>query len=372
MRVDKAFYGEKLRFARLLNGYTQQETGDLVSTTRQYTHQMEAGMKFPADDVLAIICEEFRVLPEFFESPLGNDIKSEQCHFRKRRTIQVGLVYRAMAFSTIFETLVSFIHDNLDLPSKNIPFIDQTSEAYRNEEIELAAEKCRDVWGLGLDNPISKVTRALENAGIVITEFNGVSDKVDAMSFNRKHPIIVRNIAKPSVCRMRFDLSHECGHLVLHDGVETGDRVTESEADKFASAFLFPRSAFLQEFGNMIGRRLDWNHIFQLKIRWGMSARAIVYRAHYLGLMDAKQYRSANIHLNKTGQSKVENFDDQIAPETPELLASSFSAMNDHLGISFSYISNFLGISNELLSELTGIHPSKDDEMSNVHPVRFV
>ncbi|WP_150317353.1 ImmA/IrrE family metallo-endopeptidase, partial [Enterobacter hormaechei] len=77
----------------------------------------------------------------------------------------------------------------------------------------------------------------VENQGAIVTGFDGVSEKVDALSVNRKFPIIIRNTAKESACPMRFDLAHECGHLIMHDGIETGCKKTEREADAFASAF---------------------------------------------------------------------------------------------------------------------------------------
>lgn len=366
MESNTEFYGDKLRLARLLNGFKQQELGDCVSVTRQYIHQLEGGSKNPADDLLNALCEVLKVECEFFNTPVGNDVKFEQCHFRKRRTTPVGLANRVQAFSTIFEELVSYINELLELPPVNIPTIEAARDNYSNEEIERAAESCRKSWGLGLDTPISRLTRALENAGIVITQFDGVSEKVDALSVNRKYPIIVRNSAKESVCRMRFDLAHECGHFVLHDGVETGDKVTESEADRFASAFIFPRLAFVKEFPDMRGRRLDWNIIYKLKIRWGMSARAIIYRAHHLGLITAQQYRSANVHLNRSGQTKVEKYDDQIQPEQPELLEGVFQVLRDELGISFQHVAKKLGVSSEMLSEITGIHCEGDSSLDNV------
>lgn len=371
MKSSAEFYGDKLRLARLLNGFKQQELGEFVSVTRQFIHQMEGGMKNPADDVLEALCEVLKVECEFFQTPVGNDVKFEQCHFRKRRTTPVGLANRVQAFSTIFEELVGYINELLDLPPKNIPTIDASGENFTSDEIERAAEMCRKSWGLGIDTPISRMTRVLENAGVVITQFDGVSEKVDALSLNRKYPIIVRNTAKESVCRMRFDLAHECGHFVLHDGVETGDKVTESEADRFASAFIFPRSAFVKEFPDLRGRRLDWSLIYKLKIRWGMSARAIIYRAHHLGLITAQQYRSANVHLNRSGQTKIEKYDDQIQPEQPELLEGAFQVMRDELGISFNKIAKKLGVSVEMLSEITGIKPGEESHLDNVVPVSF-
>lgn len=85
MEKNKSFFGDKLRLARLVKGITQQQLGDLVSTTRQYIHQLESGSRQPAEDVLLALCEALSVTPSFFSSELGNDVKPEQCHFRKEK-----------------------------------------------------------------------------------------------------------------------------------------------------------------------------------------------------------------------------------------------------------------------------------------------
>ncbi len=366
MKAENSFYGDKLRLARLLNGLTQQQLGDYISASRQFVHQLEGGIRQPADDVLNELCETLCVKRSFFCEPVGNDVKFEQCHFRKRKTTPVSIANRVLAFSTIFEELVAYINERLELPPANFPAIKHSVSEYSNSEIELAAEECRKIWGLGLTTPIAKMTRVLENAGVVITQFSGVSDKVDALSLNRKFPIIVRNDAKESVCRMRFDLAHECGHFVLHDGVETGDHITESEANKFASAFLFPRAAFLNEFKSSKSSQLDWALIYKLKIRWGMSAKAILFRAHYLDLISSQQYRTGNVHLSKTCQTKIEKHDDVILPETPELLTQAFNILKNQLGISFNHISDYLGIEPDMLSLITGIYPENEEYLENV------
>jgi Zn-dependent peptidase ImmA (M78 family)/DNA-binding XRE family transcriptional regulator len=369
MKVDNIFYGDKLRLARLLNGLTQQQLGESITASRQFVHQMESGVRQPSDDVLNALCEILQVKDSFFAAPVDNDVKFEQCHFRKRKTTPVGIANRVLAFSTIFEQLVGYINDHLELPAINFPVIEHSSSCYSNSEIELAAEECRKNWGLGLTTPIAKMTRVLENAGVVITQFNGVSEKVDALSLNRKFPIIIRNDAKESICRMRFDLAHECGHFVLHDGIETGDPVTESEANKFASAFLFPRAAFVNEFNSTKDTRLNWKLIYKLKIRWRMSAKAILYRAHHLDLISAQQYRSGNVHLNKTNQSKIENYDEDIQPETPELLINALEMLRNQLGISFNHIADYLGVDPRMLSAITGVTPENEEYLKKITPI---
>lgn len=363
------FFGDKLRLARLLKGITQQQLGTLVSTTRQYIHQLESGSRQPAEDVLLALCESLDVIPLFFNSQLGNDVKPEQCHFRKRKTTPVGLANRVLAYSTIFEQLITYVQKYIDLPPTNFPVIDNNNVKYSNTEIEQTAESCRRLWGLGINAPVSNVTRALENNGIIITQFAGISEKVDALSVNRKYPIIVRNDAKPSVCRMRFDLSHELGHFILHDGIETGDPQTESEANKFASAFLFPRVAFNKEFPDFRGYRLNRKIIYDLKIRWKLSVRALIYRAHYMGRISAQQYRSANVWLNKTGQSKTERHDELIPQEPPELLQNTINLLDLQIGNSFKHIAGNIGIHPELLSQITGITYNIEGSHDNIVPL---
>lgn len=365
------FLGEKLRLARLLNGMTLKELGDAVTASRQFIHQLEGDIRQPPEDMLYALCESLSVRENFFYQELVNDVKFEQCHFRKRKTTPVGLANRVCSYSTIFEELVEFLSQYLEFPEPNVPDYSNNDDTYTNLEIEDAAESCRKYWGLGLDNPIENITNVLENSGVVITTFSGVSEKVDALSLNRKRPIIIRNSAKPSPCRLRFDLAHECGHFVLHNGTETGNTVTESEADRFASAFIFPRASFLKEFPRnfIASSESSWRPLYLLKIRWGMSLKAIIYRAHFLKIISSQQYRSANVRLSKTGQSKVERFDEQIETEVPGLLKSSIELLGDELGITFSKISGHLNIRPEMLSVITGIPVPETEGANNIEPL---
>lgn len=368
--MNNIFFGDKLRLARLMSGLTQQELGEHVLVSRQFIHQLETGVKVPAEDTIGAIADVLKVNQSFFYKSPVNDVKYEQCHFRKRRTTPVGLANRVLALSTVFEQFVDILDEHLELPEYNFPDFDTND--LTSEKIERLAEKCRIHWGLGVDTPISNMVRVLENAGAVITCFDGISDKVDALSINRKRPIIVRNNAKESICRMRFDLGHECAHLILHQGIETGCVKTEKEADAFASAFLFPRSAFLREFPKCLGPlRIKWERVYELKIRWKISVRAIIYRANYLGLLSPQQYRTANVYLNKTGQSKVELYDDKIANEQPEILSTALDTLYEEVGISIFDIAYKLGVNVEILAQLTGYELDKQIRYENVSGINI-
>jgi Zn-dependent peptidase ImmA (M78 family)/DNA-binding XRE family transcriptional regulator len=371
------FYGERLRLARLLKGCTLQELGDAVAVSRQSIHQYESDVRIPATDVRNALAEFLQVSPDFFSLSLLGDVKPEQCHFRKRQTTPAGIKNRVQAYSTILEQLVAELHEHLDLPENRFNLIDNDKIPELSPPvIEKIAEGARVRWKLTPEAPIDNVVNVVENQGAIVTCFDGVSDKVDALSVNRKFPIIIRNTAKESVCRMRFDLAHECGHLVMHDGIETGCKQTEREADAFASAFLFPRKSFAREFPACLGTNgiINWKEVYNLKLRWKMSARAIIYRAHSLDFINAQQYRSANVWFSQTRQTRKERYDDKITLEVPHVLEESLSVLKDHLGITFEMLAKKLGVQPELLAQISGVPytvNSRDDFDDVVVPFNF-
>ena len=344
----KVFQNEKLRLARLINGLSQSELAEKIDVSRQYVHSLEID-KVPSDDLVLALASLLNVKTDFFYSPLSNEVREEQCHFRQRKTTPKITTQQVIAHGTIFELLVAYLDKSLNLPSMNFPHVDVIND----EQIEEAADKCRLHWGLGF-GPISNMCRVLENAGAVITYFDGLSDKVDALSISRSRNIVIRNTFKESIARFRFDLAHECGHLVLHQGIETGDDATENQANRFASALLMPRKTFSAEFPRM-SSRLDWRAIYEMKLRWKASAAAILRRAKDLQLIDEVQYYSGYRYLSKTGQRKTENYDDRIPEEHPELLENAIKAYFEIYAQKPIDLANEINITSSLLSKITNI-----------------
>ncbi len=350
------FRGENLRLARLLHGLSLEEVGEKVSATRQFIHQIETGAKFPTTPMEEALAEALSIEKHFFRLSLDNTVKEEQCHFRKRATTPAALRQQALARGTVIDFMVSRIDMLLMLPQVNFP----DRPVKDAGDIERAAEYVRSHWGLGTLGPIVSMTRVAENAGAIVTTFDSVSDRIDALSMDRPRPIIARSTAKESLCRQRFDIAHEIGHLVMHQGVETGDRETESQAHRFAGAFLIPRASFSKEFPR--GKSMNWRSIFEMKLRWKVSARAIIKRAYDLQVIDASQYRSANIYLVKTGQSKVENYDQELPLENPELLSTAFMTL-ERLGPNTTR--NFvreIGLKEQTFEKLTSLFLPKENE----------
>lgn len=343
--------GEQLRLARLAHGRSLEEVGEAVGATRQFIQQLETGAKSASGEMVAALADVLGVQPDFLCRPIPSTVRPEQCHFRGHASRPASVTSQVLARGTILDSLTEVLERNLYLPTVNFPDIPVST----TEDIEAAAEEARRVWGLGSAGPITSMMRVVENAGAIVTYFADLSERVDAFSMDRRRPIIVRSSLKESLCRQRFDIAHECGHLIMHRGIQTGDAVTENQAHRFAGAFLFPRGAVLREFPR--SRTIDWRALYALKLRWKMSVRAIIRRGYDLGILSPAQYRTANIHLMKTGQAKVEKYDDDptMRVEQPELLPEALDAMArvHHLGA--RALAEDVGLSEGMYQLITGV-----------------
>lgn len=359
--------GEQLRLARLAHGYSLEALGELVGATRQYLHLLETGARTPSDDLVLALSDVLGVTLNFLAEPIPSTVRPEQCHFRGHITRPAAVTSQVLARGTLLDRFVSGMEQHIGLPEVSFPDIPASSV----EEIEVAAEQARLHWGLGLTGPIVSMMRVVENAGAVVTYFGDLSERVDAFSMDRRRPILVRSSLKESLCRQRFDFAHEVGHLIMHRGLQTGDRTTEDQAHRFASAFLFPRAAFLREFPR--GRSIDWLSLYQLKRRWKVSVRAMIRRAYDLGLLSPAQYRTANIYLVKSGQSKIERYDDDptMPVEEPELLPAAIENIDAILFGGVLTVGNEVGFAKSMVELITGMAISTPPQFDDPKVVRL-
>jgi len=363
--MNKNFYGTRLLQARMFQGYSLQDLGKKIGVSRQYLQKVENEICPPSEEVLNCVALELKVTTKFFAKPIENFLLENQCHFRKAKTTSANIKIRATQQASMFAELVKFVDRYVEFPEPDFPQI----EISDNESIEKAAEQCREHWNLGLDTPISNMVRVLENAGAIITTFKSISEKIDAFSTSVLRPMIIENTT--NACRMRFDLAHECGHLVMHEGIETGDNETESQAHRFASAFLLPRKAFIKEFSFLENAyRIPWKKLYELKMRWKVSVAAILRRAKDLNIIDPIQYRNACIYLSRTGQTKQELYDQSIAIEKPEIIKEALSLL-DSIGEIKHYIDDN-GMTISFFEDLSGYVPINTNKVVDIKQFRNV
>ena len=352
------FFGVRLETARAFQGLTLRALGANVSASPGLLSLYETGQREPSDHMSAALAEAVGVERPFFYEPLSDVWEEHECSFRHRRTTQEKIKRRARAHGTLVGTVIGHLSSVLQFPTYNVPAIRGLTPA----EIERAAQTCRRHWNLGLDTPILQIGRVLENAGVIIVQHLEHSDKIDAFSRRGKPSVVVLNTAKHSTSRWIYDLAHELGHLVLHDGMMTGDKDTEDIADFFAGAFLMPRRVFAREFGTsgISSATSFWAHVFGLKRRWRVSAQAIVRRAYQLDLIGAITYRQAYKYAAAHGWRgrKPEPHEPEFI--RPELLPTAFRSLEKGLGISVASVCKELHLKPWTFHQLTGVTPTPE------------
>lgn len=359
------FFGNNLKLARILNGLTLAELAEKIDTSRQYVHQLETQSRVPSYELILELSQHLKVKEGFFYVAPTGVLDDSSVHFRSNRTAKQSSRIHAKANVALFIRLIDFLSGYINFPEVNFPSDDKIST---NTEIERVSERARSYWELGL-GPIDSMTQIVECAGAITTTFEGVSNDVDALSSVIKRPVIVRNDAKDSPGRLRFDIAHELGHLIMHEGVVTGCKKTEAQANRFASSFLMPRSSFVKEF--KVGTRMDWKMLSRLKERWGTSKAAILYRARQLELLTESRYKSHVIMLRKY-EAKKEKDDYLIKYEKSELLPDAIENYFSAYGKNVSDLLDQLHVDADILNNILDFDIFKLDTQkkeSNIYQI---
>lgn len=317
------FDGTRLTVARRLRRKTKATLARDVGITATAISQFEKGQTNPTQGVIAQLCLHLGLPREFFGSgrPLTL-LPASGAHFRSLRSTSAASREQALAYGELSLELVELISGYVDLPSVYLPEL-ELPEELTDDVIADAARLTRDAWGIEA-GPVPSVVQAMEAHGVVAMKLpEGTDVAVDAFStFTDKRPLVFLSPAKDDRARSRFDAAHELGHLVIHPDTEPGSKLVESQANRFASEFLMPRADIIDS----LPRRIDWPTFHALKRHWGVSLRALVYRAHTLGRLSDASYRRANQQLSVWGTPEPGD----LGPgESPQLLGLARRVMTD-------------------------------------------
>ena len=294
--ASRAFDPRGLTLARKLRGMRKNELARSVGVTPAALSQYELGQSRPSPDTLARLALALGVPVSFFL--LGAPAASQP----ERRSFpqpprdhapgtRAGTRLRAPCLAPDERHRATRRASSLRTSPP-----DSCAEP-GSGGIEEAARQTRAAMGIS-SGPVPHVVRLLEAHGTVVLLLPVMSRRVDAFShWYGSRPFVFLNPAKDDKARSRFDGAHELGHLILHHDAEPGNRVVENQAQDFAAEFLIPRDEIADE----LPRRLDWDRLHQAKRRWGVSLKALVYRALKLGLIGESTYRSGMIMLAQWG-----------------------------------------------------------------------
>ena len=325
------FNPSRLALARKRRGWTKRRLAQAAGLTDRSILLFESGELQPGELTLPALADALGFPPSFFTAPDLEEVPQDAASFRALSKMTAAQRNAALAAGSFALGLNDWISERFRLPDPNVPKLGPGVDP------ETAAEVVRAEWSLG-ETPIKNMLHLLEAHGVRVFSLAEESREVDAFSFWRaSQPFIFLNTQK-SAEHSRMDAAHELGHLVLHwhHGAPQG-REVEQEAQAFASAFLMPRASVLAS----APRFMTLPDVMAYKRRWRVSAMALVYRLHKLGLLSEWQYRSFNVEMSKRGYRTHEPH--SIARETSQVLNKVFNALRKE-GVGKDRIADALNI----------------------------
>jgi Zn-dependent peptidase ImmA (M78 family) len=336
---------------------SQVQLATMVGVSASTISKWRVGPQTPEPDKLEKLAAAVNVQPEWFTRPLLDKpsdplFRSNASAHQAAREMLEGRLEWAQEISACLEEFVDF-------PSANFPERTFTNpEEITAEDIEEAAQDCRNLWGLG-SGPVSDVALALENAGaILIREETGVAqiEGLSAWSSALHRPLVLLASDKDNGFRSRFDTAHELGHVVLHKNVPRAtERLRHNEMEKqahrFAGAFLLPAESFSAEV--RLPATLD--SLLLLKQRWGVSVAALIMRLEALELISEEDKITLFKRRSARWGAKSEPGDETRSPEKPRLLRRTVELLLSANVMPTEGIARHLGISEQDIEMLTGL-----------------
>ncbi len=352
---------EKLKKARRAKAMTQSDLARAICLTRQAISSYEQGAKSPEAETLGLISRELEQPVSYFVAPeLGAFGPISARTYRafgaatNKRNDQCDVLTEWMA------AIAAYLDQFVNFPDPQLPRLapPAVGDGYSEEEVEAAAEAVRAEWGLGA-GPIGNLIKLIESRGVFIAHLPVTAGKVNAFSYwSGSRPFIITGADDTTAVRRRFDMAHELGHLVLHQGIgeeelldkEVLSRV-EMEANRFAGAFLLPRKSYPNE---VFSTRLS--NFIPLKERWRVAIAAQIYRCADLGIFTERQVLNLRKQLSYNTWRTREPLDAEMAVENPQMLkravrlaidggALDGPTIMDDLNLSPAVIAGTLGLS---------------------------
>lgn len=329
---------EEAREARALS---MADLAKSIGVTRQAISKYERGLNSPQPAILKAIslCLDFPI--EFFYKPEEASFSSNSALFFRSNSTTPKKVKEACKYQIKWaDEIKTQISQYVDFLPCNIPTIDENYEDLTLEDVENLALDIRHNWGLG-DEPITDLIGVLENQGIIVAQFS-VSDScdykgVDAFSaWKNGTPYMLYHSVEKSAVRTRFGLLHELGHLVMHSSIASDEATkktvvdfADDQANRFAAAFLLPRTTFPAEIHGSSLTALQY-----LKEKWGVAMSTIIRRCEDLKLLSENQLNYLRRQMTAKGYWRREPLDDVLTVQGPEILRDSIMMLVENRIIS--------------------------------------
>ena len=342
--MSDLFNADMMLVARRARGFSQTDLASALRVSQGKISKIEAGLVVPDAALVEKMAEVLAFRPLFF----FNDRRSGQQppNFHRKKAKLGGHEWdRILARSEIYRIWIELLMKSADLVPSNKPPPRIDPDQY-DGNVARVASAVRQAWMLPR-GPVQDVAKTIEDSGIIIVPFDFGTELIDAFCqpmIGSSPPLIFLNSRFKNKDRIRFSLSHELAHIVMHQ-IPTPQM--EDEANQFAAAFLMPEEDIRPSF---YGLSLD--KFMALKLYWKTSMQSLVMRARDVQRISDRSYKYFLIQMSKRGWRTAEPVQIDGNIEQPKTLRKLFAS---HLVD--------LGYGVEQLSELVGILPNEAHAM---------
>ena len=295
--------GARLKQARMLAGLTQKELVDRLdkqgfAITKQAISKYETGKGYPPVRFLLLASTALGVRSTYFSVQPAESVKwkafRRHSDFGKRK--QEAIKAHAADIAELQVELHSLLYPG------ETPDFPQAVPTKTIEDVEWLAGHLRKKWEWG-NRPLDNLVQTTEDRGAIVIGWEDERGKFDGLSgWCSEYPVTVINTNR-SADRIRFNLAHEIGHLVMDTSEVPEDE--EKLAHRFAAALLVPADHAFHELGRK-RHHLDWNELLTLKRKYGLSMAAWVRRARDLKIISEHSYQKLCVELSTRGWRKDE------------------------------------------------------------------
>ena len=270
--------GDRLKRAREIKGWTQQELADAVNVTQAAIARIEQNLLAPSDQLKQQIALATGFPVSFFEQDNTIDFPLGSLLFRQHMTLKSRERDQILQTAWATYVLYDYMAQKLRLMPLRLPRV-------QDEDIKTSASLTRNALGIEPDVPVRNLVNRLEKAGVVVLSIPLDIHGHDAFSlWSDRRAVIVLSHGKPGD-RQRYTAAHEIGHLVQHYILWGSHDEVEKEADSFAEEFLLPEDAMRE----VMVKPVTLSSLAELKPRWGVSVSSLIERAFHLNIITVDQ-----------------------------------------------------------------------------------
>ena len=280
--------GQRILQARRARGFSQRElaarTGDISA---QAISLYENGEDMPSSPVLIRLASALGVGTDYFfrtvSVDLGQPAYRKHCSLpqTEMKAVECRVIDALERYLEVEALLGLHVDNQFELPAALNEPVGGVEDAERR------ADELRSFWRIGTD-ALNNLTELLEDHGIKVV-FVRADNRFDGCAYREGSvPVIAVNRDMPGD-RMRLDMAHELGHLVLSFPEGTPGKEQEKAAFRFAGAFLVPADMAKQELG-LKRSNLSVFELLSLKHKYGISMQAWVRRARDLNIISEALY----------------------------------------------------------------------------------